>query len=223
MSLQVAVKAALPLVLVVVSQVTAAYSQNSPAVPENRLKSYRVVSPETYNRVLDEVFPRDDSGLFVIVLRFQPNFQAESQIIIRRELDKAEVIEYTSLGGNIYRQLNDVISHGGKEDAGEMAKLIKVKKRSIRVPLAQVKEWHSTFLASIGESLKTFTEKIKEDASGTSSIALDGTFYGIWYRQIGGEMSFRLYDQAVEVPRLTGDFKLVQWMTAMRRDIAQRK
>lgn len=172
---------------------------------------------------MDILFPRDGPAIFAIVLRFEPNFQPESQIIIRRELDKAEVVEYTSLSGNIYGKLNDVIAQGGKEDAVEMAKLIKVRKRSIEVPYAQVKQWHSGFLLSIKESLNGFKERIEEYDTGTTTIALDGTFYDLWYKQISNEMSFRVYDQAVEVRRLTGDFKLVQWMNAVRREVEKLK
>lgn len=223
MRLRATLNAALLVVLIPVFQVTGAYSQSRSSLQEGRLKSYKVVSSETYNRVLDILFPRDDSAIFAIVLRFEPSFQPESQIIIRRGLDKAEVIEYTSLSGNIYKKLNDVIAQGGKEDAVEMAKLIKVRKRSVEVPHAQVKQWHTSFLVSISESLNGFKEKSEEYDTGTSTIALDGTFYDLWYKQISNEMSFRLYDQAVEVPRLEADFKLVQWMNAVRREVEKLK
>lgn len=224
MRLRVTLNVALLVVLIQVFQVTGTYSQGMSSIQEGRFKSYKVVSRETYNRVLDILFPRDDSAFFAIVLRFEPNFQPESQIVIfKKGLDKAEVIEYTSLSGNIYRRLNDVMAHGGKEDAVEMAKLINIRRRSIEVPYAQVKQWHTSFLVSISESLNTFKEKLDEYDTGTSTIALDGTFYGIWYRQIGGEMSFRLYDQALEIPRLIGDFKLVQWMNTVRRDVEKLK
>jgi hypothetical protein len=225
MCLRVALKAALMIALTPVFQVTGVYSQSKPSHQDGGLKSYKLVSPETYDRVLDILFPRDDSAkyVFVIVLRFKPSFQPESQVVIRRGLDRAEITEYTSLSGNVYSKLNDVIAHGGKEDVVEMAKLIKVRKRLIDIPYAQVKQWHTSFLDSIRESLNSFKEKIEEYDTGTSTIALDGTFYDLWYKQISDEISFRLYDREVNDLRSTGDLKIVQWMNTVRRDVSKLK
>ena len=82
------------------------------------LKSNKVISQETYNQVLDILFNRDESAKnYLLVLRFGPSFHPESQIVIRGGGDKVEVLEYTSMSGNIYSKLNEIISHGGKEDA----------------------------------------------------------------------------------------------------------
>src|SRR5947207_1771856 len=120
MCLRISLNTVLMISLTAVFQVTGAYSQSKPSSQDGRLKSYKVVSPETYNHVLDMLFPRDDSAIFSIVLRFKPSFQPESQIVIKRGLKNAEIIEYTSLSGNIYSKLNDVMARGGKEDAVEM-------------------------------------------------------------------------------------------------------
>jgi hypothetical protein len=89
----------------------------------------QVVSEETYYRVLDIVFPRTDADtnktVFQLVLRFQPSFHATSQIVVRRRVDRVEVVEYTSPDGNIYDKLNDILAHGGKEDSVTMAKSIR--------------------------------------------------------------------------------------------------
>jgi hypothetical protein len=223
MCIRVALNVTLIIALTLVSQVTGAYSQSKPSPQDGLLKSYKVVSQETYNRVLDILFPQGDLGVVTIVLRFEPSFQPESQIIIRKDLDKAEVIEYTSLSGNIYSKLNDVMAHGGKEDAVEMAKLIKVRRRSVEVPYAQIKQWHTGLLASIRESLNVFKEKLDEYDTGTSTIALDGTFYDLWYEQVGDKFSFKLYDEEINDLRSTGKFKLVQWMNTVRRDVRKLK
>ena len=88
MRLRVTLNVALMVVLILVFQVTDAYPQSKSSLQEGRLKSHKVVSPGNYNRVLDILFPRDDStkNIFAIVLRFEPSFHPESQIIIRREL-----------------------------------------------------------------------------------------------------------------------------------------
>jgi hypothetical protein len=225
MRLRVTLNAALMVALISMFHVNFAYSQSRASRQEGSLKSYKAVSTETYNRVLDMLFPRDDSTkkIFAIVVRFEPSFQPESQITIKKGLDKAEVIEYTSLSGNIYSKLNSVIAHGGKEDVVEMAKLIKVRRRAIEVPYAQIKQWHANFLVSIGGSLDAFNEKIEDYDTGTSTITLDGTFYNLWYKQISNEISFRLYDEEVDDSHSTGDLKLVQWMNTVRREVGKMK
>jgi hypothetical protein len=223
MRLRGVLNTALMVVLILLFQVNDAYSQGGSSLQEGRLKSYKVVSQETYNRVLDILFPQDDSSMVTIVLRFEPSFQPESQIVIKRGLNKAEVIEYSSLSGNIYSKLNNVMARGGKEDAIEMAKLIKVRRRSMEVPYARVKRWHADFLDSVSESMNAFKEKLDEYDTGTSTTALDGTFYDLWYKHISNEMSFRVYDQAIEVPRLVADLKLVQWMNAVRQEVGRLK
>ena len=219
MPLRILPKLFFVIVLALVCQVTGTDFENTSPARQGQLKSFKVVSPETYNRVLDMLFPRGDSGIVTIVLRFEPSFQPESQITIRSGQDKSEVIEYKSLSGNIYSKLSDVIAHGGKEDAVEMAKLIKVGRRSIEVPYAQVKQWHARFLVSVSDSLNSFKGKIDEYDTGTSTIALDGTFYYLWYKQISNEISFKLYDHEVNSQGATGDFKLVQWMNIVRREV----
>src|SRR5436190_16934504 len=72
-------------------------------------RTYPVVSWETYLKVLDAVFPRNDPDtsktIFEFVLRFRPSFHGTSQIVIRNRGDKTEVIEYTSPDGNIFDKL----------------------------------------------------------------------------------------------------------------------
>ena len=225
MPLRVPLNLVLMVALMLTLQVTDAGAQNRSTHQATRLKSYKVVSPETYNRVLDISFPRDDPDpsktILAIVLRFKPSFKPESQIVIRRRLDKVEVIEYTSLNGNIYSKLDNVMAYGGKEDAVEMAKLIKVRRRSIEVPYAQVKQWHMNLLDRIGESLKAFKEKSEEYDRGTVTLALDGAAYDLWYEQGLNKISFSLYDEEVNDLRPNGDFKLVQWMNAIRRKIGR--
>lgn len=191
---------------------------------EGALNKYKVVSEGTYTRVLDSVFPRDQAkGDYGFALRFKPSFAPESQIVIRRALNKVEVVEYTSLSGNIYRNLDSIMAHGGKEDAVEMAKLIQVKRRSIEVPIAQVKMWHSSLLNSISASVKTFKQRGEESERGIGTLRLDGTFYDLWYNQGIGDISFSVYDQEISDREVTGELKLVRWMNTVRLDIGKSK
>lgn len=219
---------ALGVLLILALQVGGANAQRSASPQESTHKSYPVVSRETYNRVLDILFPRDaptpSNTVWAVVLRFRPSFKSESQIVIRRDVDKVQVIEYASSDGNIYGRLNDVLAHGGKEDAIEMAKAIRVKRRDINVPLAQVKQWHATLFSSIASTTKTLREAGEEfDNTGGESFVLDGSVYELWYEQGLNRMSFSLYDVEVDKSTSDGEFKLVQWMNAVRRGVAKLK
>jgi hypothetical protein len=196
-------------------------------------KASPVVSQTTYNRVLDIVFPRDDSGesekgrvFFAFVLRFKPSFKPELQIVIKKRegTDKVRILEYMSPDGNIYGKLNEILSKTGREDAAEMAKSITVRKRVVEVPYLQVKQWHSGFLESLGVSLRTFSRRIQQaDMEGTITVFLDGTFYDLWYENGIDEISFSIYDEEANDHRSTGDLPLTQWMNTVRRKVSNIK
>ncbi|HYW73742.1 MAG TPA: hypothetical protein VE961_22150 [Pyrinomonadaceae bacterium] len=192
---------------------------------DGAVKSDKIISQEAYNRVLDILFPRDEPrGDYGLVLRFKPSFHPESQVVIKRGVDKVEVIEYTSLNGNIYSKLNELMSHGAKDDPAELAKFIKVRRKSIQVPYAQIKQWHASFLESFGQSLIAFRKRSEEfDKAGTISVVIDGTFYDLWYGQGVNDMSFSFYDEEVSDKLPDGQLKVVQWMNAVRRDVEKLK
>ncbi len=206
---------------------TLALHVGSANAQESARKSYPVVSRETYNRVLDILFPRDDPDpsqtVFALVLRFKPSFSPESQIVIKKDVNKVEKVEvvvYTSLDGDIYQRLNEALERGGKEDAAKMAKSIRVKRRTVSIHYTLVKQWHKNFLDSISGSLKVFEQKLdKYDEAGTVSFALDGTTYDLWYEQGVHKMAFSLYDFEGDTPGDDGEFRLVQWMNAVRREV----
>jgi hypothetical protein len=215
-------------VLLVILQVGSASAQSD--VPQaNTQKSYRVINQEIYNRILDELFPRDDpepdKTVFELILRFRPSFRPTSQIVIRRRVDKVQVVEYTSLDGNIYAKLNEILQRGGNEDLLVMAKSIKVKRTEINVPLAQVQQWYSTFFDSLNTMTRTLREKGKEfdKTGGSETILLDGTSYDLWYRQRVHKLDISLYDIEVDTPGTDGEFRLVQWMNSVRRDVRKLK
>ncbi len=199
---------------------------NSP--PDKPQRTYPVVSWETYDRVLDTVFPRVDPDtsktIFEFVLRFGPSFHATSQIVIRKRVDKIEVVEYTSPDGNIFDKLNQILDRRGKEDPVAMAKLIRVKRREIAVVDAQIKRWYATFFDALAPTEKTLNEKGKQsDETRTVTFVLDGTTYDVWYNQNLNKISLSLYDVEVDTPGSDGELKLVQWMNSIRREVAKSK
>ena len=218
------------IILVVISmlvvQAKTVDPQSVAPLKKRRPQSDKVVSQETYDRVLDIAFPRGGPrGDYGLVLRFKPSFHPESQVVIKRGVDKVEVIEYTSLSGNIYNKLNELKSHGGtSDDVVEMAKLIEVRKRSIQVPYTHVKQWHAGFLESLGESLKAFKKRSEEfDKAGSITLTMDGTFYDVWYGQGINDMSLSFYDEEVSDQQPNGALKTVQWMNSIRQEVAKRR
>jgi hypothetical protein len=203
---------------------TAGFQGGSPP-QEIPSKSYKLISTETHDRVLEILFSRYNlKGDYWFVLRFKPSSSPESQIVVREERDKIEVVEYTSLSGNIYSKLNSIMAEGGKEDAIEMAKLIKVGKRSIDIPDAQARQWRTSFFKSIGDSIKAFKQRSEEYDKGIGTLTIDGTFYNLWYHHVDHiTIAFDFYDEEVRDRQPNGDLKLVQWMNAVRRDIERLK
>jgi hypothetical protein len=192
-------------------------------------RSYPVVSHDTHERVLDALFLPDQASAFDdFVLRFEPSFAPESQIIIKAptvisgKSVGVQVVEYSSLSGNIYVKLGAMLAQGAKEDPVEMAKLFQVRKRTIQIPMAQVKQWRSTLTSSINRSMKILEQRAKESEQGTETITIDGTFYELWFNQVASQIHFRLLDQEVSNREVTGVLPIVRWMNALRREIDNR-
>jgi hypothetical protein len=171
------------------------------------------------------LFPRDEPAKnYLLVLRFEPSFHPESQIVIKGGGNKVEVLEYTSLSGNIYSRLKEVLSHGGKEDAVEMAKLIKVRRRSIGMSDSKVKQWHAGFLHSFDELSKSFHDQTEQlDKEGSITVVLDGTLYEFWYSQGVSKTSFSVWDEEVSDRQPNGVLKVVRWMNGVRHDVEKLK
>jgi hypothetical protein len=201
-----------------------AESSSQTLVSEANPSAYLLAGDETQERVLDIVFPRNDvKGDYSFVLRFRPSFTPESQIIVRRGIDKIEVREYSPLSGSIYQTVNRLIAEGHKENPVELAKHIKIKTRSYEVSLNQMRQWHASLLDSIGPSLKLFYNRSEEVEKGKMTIAQDGTFYDLWYKQGISEMSFSVYDEEIRDRTITGELKLVRWMNSVRNQVAKMK
>ena len=215
--------------IILAPQICSANAHCGSSAQQSTSKSHRVVSRETYSRVLDILFPREDPNpsetIFQFILRFRPSFQLTSQIVIRRRLDKVQVVEYSSMDGNVYSKLNEALARGSKEDAVELAKLIRVQRKEISVPHAEIKRWYTSFFDSLNSTTTTLQQRGEEfdKKGGSESILLDGTIYDLWYEQRLTSLSFNLYGVEIDSPGGDGDFKLVQWMNSIRRDVQKRK
>jgi hypothetical protein len=144
--------------------------------------------------------------------------------VIRSGSNKVEVVEYVPADGTVYAKLNDALERGARRDAGELAQLIRVSRRKVAVPHTQVKLWYMTLFDSISGTTKTLRETLERaDSTGAESFVVHGTVYELWYAQGLKEMSFSLYDVDVADARSSAEFKLVQWMDTVRRDVQKRK
>jgi hypothetical protein len=210
-------------VMLLLFQLSADGSRTS-LLAQDPLKSYKVISRETYERVLDTVFQRDEANRdYDFVLRFEPSIAPESQIVIKRSAGKTQVVEYTSLSGNIYRKLDNIMANGGKEDAVEMAKLVQVRKRLVEVRDAQGNQWRGSLPGMMAASMKLLEQRSAEAASGIGTTTIDGTFYSLWYDQGGSSIFFRALDHEVSNREISGELDLVRWMNAVRRDVEKLK
>lgn len=179
----------------------------------------QAVSEETYYKVLDLVFPRDilqDHKLrFVFVLRYEPTFHAESQFIIAERWGKTEVVEYKSLDGSIEMKLNEIVHRTGKENAEQMAKQIRVQKRYIELPRAEIVLLHEQFFESLRLSENNLPGVVPERVI----ITQDGTGYRLWYSGIVDIQSDFL-GSGIRSPTRPDESPLQEWMKNVYRKIA---
>lgn len=186
------------------------------------LRARKVLSRETHERVLDIVFERNEANPgYDFILRFEPSSAPESQIAIKTAGARTQLVAYSSLSGNIYSRLDGIIAAGGKEDPVEMAKLIQVQKKSIELPNNRVMQWRKGLAESLAASMRTLDQRALEADKGIGTITIDGTFYRLWYNQVGSHLSFTLLDQEVDDREVTGELQLVRWMNSVRLNVVK--
>lgn len=180
------------------------------------------VNLDTYEEVLDLLFPKTTIAPlpYGYILRFQPSFDSESQIIINNNFSDITVEEYTSPDGNIREQLDRLVTKTGNEDAEELAKQIRVQKRTVKVSSATAKRWRECFyrnlqLAGVYEG-KHISEDMKEVGLGA-----DGTSYMCWYK---GKSDFSFQFNIGSEPDSAinpSDNPLVNWMKQIKREVSK--
>jgi hypothetical protein len=205
-----------------------AKAQNTDELFEGKVL-YKVISNKTYDDVLDVVFPREIENkretVWQLVLRFMPNSEPESQIVIRKTIVGYELIELKSSNGVIFSTLNQWITKNGKEDVLEMAKVIKVEQREVKTNSKVITGWYNIFFESIpltAQSLK-FSSQEFERTNGSIGLRLHGTYYEVWFLYKGNKINFVIYDQEVNDNKITGEYALVKWMNKVRLQIKKKK
>lgn len=179
--------------------------------PDPRTNTERV-----YDRVLDLLFPLNTLKVsdreFVIIVRYKPSFEAESQIIIVKGEKGAEVTEYQSSEGNIFARLDEMMARTGSDDAGFLAGQIRVRRRRISIPASTIKRWHGSFASSLYQSL------LVTPGAGTKDkgfVILDGTEYELWYVSESKRVTSRFVGS--NGPPSHESQPLVKWMKEVRR------
>jgi len=180
--------------------------------------SARVASEETYDKVLDLVFPRDilqeQKLRYVFVLRYEPTFHTESQLVIAEGWDKTEVIEYKSLDGSIEMKLDEIVRRTGKEDAEQMAKQIRIQKRHIKISRAEIRLLQERFF----ESLRLSEKKLIAPMPDRVMVTQDGTGYRLWYSGIT-DIHSDLSGSGIKVPTRLDESPLIDWMKSVYRRV----
>lgn len=192
------------------SLVCAAYSQNAVTAAQEPV-NVPMVSSETYQRVLDLIFPRDAGNFrdqtkeFALTLRFSPVSEAGSQINITKHSDgRLEVVTYTlpNRSQSISEQLNAILRQAGRENAEEMVRRLNVQRRVIN-DTRRIRQLLERFAA------------LRVPVQLDTSITLDGTSFQLWHEAASNESYYSLVGG--EPGHDSADHPLVRWMNEVRQ------
>ncbi len=213
-------KLSLGAVLLLVMNIAHAYAQERETLQE---ESIPVVKSKTYEQVLDLLFPRDKLEeakiRYAFVLRYEPSFDAESQIMIIYRADNVEAIEYKSADGNINTKLNEIFRRTGTENAVEMAKQIRITKRVININSAAIRRLRDSFFKRLCQSLEGEI-KFFDRTRDVINITADGTKYRLWYMGLG-TIFYEFFGTGADRPTSTDESPLMEWMKDVRRKITK--
>jgi hypothetical protein len=193
---------------------------------EQTPQSYKVISSDTHETVLNLLFPLgalDEAKEFVLILRYKPSFEPESQIVMVARDGKMRVTDYTSLDGNIYSRLNRIKAETNREDPLEMSKMLHVRKRELIVPFVRIQRWRQNLIDGVAASLRP---KKFETATPpeTASVILDGTVYELWDSSgvFGGTGDFHYSVYGTEVSKrvFRDESPFIGWMKRIRKEIS---
>jgi hypothetical protein len=179
---------------------------------------------ESYSRLLDTLLPRDHPPSLrldcLMILRFEPNKGAESQIAIRAWHDgHVDATLYTVLDASVWSAANGYIARTGGENLEAIAKSIKVQNRPLDLPRSDVDRWISSLfeaLRSSEASLENFAAEYRR--TGTRQAVLDGDHYDFWYAQGETEFHWAFSDVPVSEARRGAILPLAKWMDIVRTE-----
>ena len=184
-------------------------------------KPVEAVRDETYDKVLDLLFPRPalelEDAQYIFVIRYEPTWKGESQIIIIQRAGVVEIIESASEDGNIYLKLGDILRRGGQENPARMAKQIRVRKRAVSLSPIVFRQLRDNFFDNWIKSLRS-EKTLFEDTSKEVIATFDGTAYQLWYQGIG-LVEYKLGGSSVGNPTRPDEDPLIEWMKTVKLEI----
>ena len=175
---------------------------------------------KTHDGVLDILFPRDEAfGIFGygFVLRFEPSFDAESQITLVNESGELRLIEYKSLSGNIYYKLADILSETEIRDVDTLAKKIRVSRRVVAISPALAKKWRAEFYQKLAQTGEFESRSVDEENPKNPQVD-DGTAYLLWYRGVG-EIHFNYQGGSENRPPRSTESPIISWMKQVKQAV----
>ena len=189
-----------------------------------------VIERETYEKVIERLFPLDALDArendFVLVLRYDPHFESNRQIVFAARDGKIFVTEYIS-DGNIWEKAEEVLRRTGREDVSEIAQNIKVKKREFNISAKLEESFRAKILQSVTAALvseKTFKPvAVSPGVPQSASILLHGTTYKMWYVSKAGRLYFSEYGSKFDQPVSSSDSPFIRRMKSIYREIGKRK
>lgn len=182
------------------------------------------ISRETLVKLNELIFPLDKlkyrENDYVIILRYSPSFENNSQIVIVGRDGKAFVTEYT-VNVNLWQKATEILKSTGREDPTEIAKAITVRKREFEIPFGLSRQWSENLLESVVNDIKP--KKFEPNKSNVTTITLDGTVYELWYSSGAGELRYLEYGSEVNKRIFSDESSFIRWMKIINREISKRQ
>jgi len=179
------------------------------------------VSETTYERILDLTFPRSvlqqGDAQYVFVLRYEPTWEAESQITIVVRAERIEVVEYTSSDGNIYLKLETLLKRTHSLRPVRVARQIRIRRRVVPLPLDVAIQIKERFFDDLAISLRR-ERAIFDNPPKTVVVPVDGTNYRLWYKGIG-DFKYQLSGSGPRSPTPADEDPLIAWMKSVLKNL----
>lgn len=176
-----------------------------------------IVNDETYEQVLDILFPRpvldDDSADFAFILRFKPSFSPESQIIIVKRAKNLEIVKLAPVDGSIHKQINGIYQRTKKMDPSEMAKQVQIRRQIVSLSTQEVQSLREGFLTAACAQARMEKRFISKSEDGVS-LTTDGTIYQLWYKGMNN-LSYNFTSSGYGRPGESAEAPFTKWMKAV--------
>jgi hypothetical protein len=192
-----------------------------PSVPAASV--HPLLSSRAYDQLLDILFshqtPGADKIRYEMALRFMTSSHPESAIVIDVfQTGEVQAWLFRVSGPSAWGIANQYVQDSGREEIGEISKLVQVSKQRLAVSLQQADTWHAACMKSLAQA----GAQLEKDSQATKStgdvrIFLDGTIYGLSVAQDGTDIQWRLVDEEVNDSSPAGVSPLARWMNDVRR------